>query len=121
MLEDRVIEVRGLEVDACIGVPDEERAIPQKLLLDLRFTSTEQPHEPDDEITWTIDYHDVVTRAELLVAKRPRKLIETLADELSAMLIREFPLAWVEVTVRKFILPRTEWVGVTVRRLKSGD
>jgi hypothetical protein len=51
-----------------------------------------------------------------IAADHPRKLIETLADELADRLIAEFSLRWIEVTIRKFILPQTDWVSVSVRR-----
>ena len=45
-----------------------------------------------------------------------RKLIETLADQLAAALLAEFSLRWIEITIRKFILPNAEWVSVSIRR-----
>jgi dihydroneopterin aldolase len=51
-----------------------------------------------------------------VVEERPRKLIESLVDEIAAEILEEFPLRWVEVAIRKFILPNTEWVAVSIRR-----
>ena len=51
-----------------------------------------------------------------MVGELPRKLIETLADEVATDLLKEFSLRWIEVTVRKFILPNAEWISVFVRR-----
>ena len=47
---------------------------------------------------------------------RPRKLIETLADDIAETILHEFGLRWIEVTIRKFILPNAEWVSVSTRR-----
>lgn len=116
MDSERIIEIRGLEVDVCVGVPEEERSTPQRLLLDLRFASVDQPCDLGDDITRTVDYHAVSLRVVALARERTRKLIETLADEMAAALLSEFRLRWIEITVRKFILPRTEWVAVSVRR-----
>lgn len=116
MDSERIIEISGLEVSARVGVPEEERSTPQRLLLDLRFASVDQPCDLGDDITRTVDYHAVSLRVVALARERPRKLIETLADEIAAALLSEFRLRWIEITVRKFILPRTEWVAVSVRR-----
>jgi hypothetical protein len=39
-----------------------------------------------------------------------------LVNEIAAEILEEFPLRWVEVVIRKFILPNTEWVAVSIRR-----
>lgn len=117
---ERIIEIKGLEVDTLVGVPAEERSSPQRLLLDLRFASLDQPDDLGDDITRTVDYHAVSLRVAALAAERPRKLIETLADDLAGALQGEFHLRWIEVSIRKFILPRTEWVSVSVRREANG-
>lgn len=116
MSVERVIEVRGLEVFARVGVPDEERAAPQRLLLDLRFAGKDQPGDLCDEIARTIDYNAVSIRAASIAGAEPRRLIETLAEDLAGALLGEFSLRWIGVTVRKFILPNTEWVSVSIRR-----
>jgi FolB domain-containing protein len=113
---ERVIGIEGLEVSAFIGVPEEERAIAQSLLLDLRFAAMIQPGELHDDISFTVDYDAVSRRVAEIVTERPRKLIETLADELTLTLLQEFSLRWIEITVRKFILPQTESVSVSMRR-----
>ncbi len=113
---ERIIGIRGLEVFARVGVPEEERALPQRLLVDLRFAAISQPTELHDDLALTVDYHAVSLRVAEIVAERPRNLIETLADELAGILLKEFQLRWIEIAIRKFILPKTEWVDVFVRR-----
>lgn len=121
MTGERIIGIKGLEVSACVGVPEEERARPQRLLLDLRFAALDQPSDLGDEISRTVDYHAVSLRVTEIVGERPRKLIETLSDELAAALLGEFSLRWIEVTIRKFILPNAEWVAVSTRREVDGN
>ena len=115
---ERIITIHGLSVLACVGVPDEERAEPQRLCFDLRFAALLQPETLNDDIIATVDYAVVSQRLVELVQMRARKLIETLADEIAAVLLAEFSLRWIELTLRKFILPNTEHVAVTVRREK---
>ena len=119
MSTERIISIQGLEVMAHVGVPEEERAVAQRLLIDLRFAALAQPEELHDDLTLTVDYHRVSLRASEISENRPRKLIETLGDDLATALLAEFHLRWIDVTIRKFILPKTEWVGVSVRRESS--
>jgi FolB domain-containing protein len=118
---ERIIGIQGLEVMARVGVSDAERAEPQRLLLDLRFAAVTHPERLNDELDQTVDYAAVTLRVSEIVAERPRKLIETLADDLSEILLQEFSLSWIEVTVRKFILPQTESVSVSTRRESNGE
>ncbi len=115
MSTERIIAIRGLEIMAHVGLPEEERAVAQRLLIDLQFAAKDQPESLHDDITQTIDYHAVSLRVEEISTACHRKLIERLADELAELLLIEFSLRWIEVTIRKFILPQTEWVGVSVR------
>ena len=116
---ERIIEIRGMEVFTHVGVPEEERLLPQRLLIDLRFAAKLQHLALNDDLEQTVDYAAVSLRVAAVAMERPRRLIETLADELSALLQKEFSLAWIEVTIRKFILPNTEWVSVSVKRMKT--
>lgn len=113
---ERIISIHGLEVMAKVGVPDEERGVSQRLLLDLRFAAILQPDSLDDDLALTVDYAAVSQRIIEIVSERPRRLIETLADEISERLLNEFSLCWIELSIRKFILPDVEWVAVNVTK-----
>ena len=116
MPSERVIEIRGLEVMARIGVPEEERSAPQRLLIDLRFAALDQPVDLKDEIAATVDYFELSRQVIAIAGERPRKLIETLGDELADQLMKSYPLRWIEITIRKFIMTDAEWVAVSIRR-----
>jgi dihydroneopterin aldolase len=113
------IEIRGLEIAAHIGVPDEERAAPQLLLVDLHLHPLRDFSRMPDAIDATVDYFAVTQRVLALADERPRQLLETLTDEIATTVLREFALRRVEVTVRKFILPNTECVAVHCTRERN--
>ncbi len=112
-----VILVSNLAVRASIGVPDAERAEPQRLLVSLALTPRRAFDAMGDEVAHTIDYAAVCERVKVLAAARARKLIETLASDVAEMILAEFACARVEVEVRKFILPETEHVAVRLTRI----
>ena len=113
------IEIRGLRIDTHIGVPETERAEPQQLLVDVLLRPLRSFARMPDEITATVDYFAVSQRITALAAERPRQLIERLADDIATEILREFAVDRIEVTVRKFILPNTEYVAVHCRRERN--
>jgi FolB domain-containing protein len=116
---ERIIEIRGLAVMAHVGVPEQERKYAQRLLIDLRFAAVKQPEKLQDDLALTVDYDALSRRVNEIVEESSYRLIETLADELISVLMKEFFLRWMELTIRKFILPQTEWVSVSVRSMKD--
>ncbi len=113
------ILIAGLRVETRIGVPNDERATAQEVEIDIRIQPARDFQEMGDDLSKTIDYAQVCERITQLAGERPRHLIETLADEVAAMIIAEFGARSVEVELRKFILPRTRHVAVRCMRSKS--
>lgn len=107
-----VIEIRRLKVLCHIGVPDEERAAPQEVLVTLKMTPEKTFGQMEDEIADTIDYAAVAVAVQALALAKPRKLIETLADDIYRFVATEYAVNRVEVSIEKFILPDTECVSV---------
>lgn len=115
---DRIF-VADLELFSHIGVPDAERAAPQRLTVNLCLVPRVCFSQLDDDITNTVDYFALTRRVRALASERPRKLIETLAQEMAVCCLEEFAVAWVEVELRKYILADTTYVSVRVQREKS--
>jgi phosphoglycolate phosphatase len=111
------IRINSLRVLARIGVPDEERAAPQKLSIDVVMESDFRGL--DDDLARTTDYAAVAAWLKAECARREVKLLETLAEELAAGLLEGFPqIRAVDLEVRKFVLPDTRDVSVRVRRAR---
>jgi dihydroneopterin aldolase len=117
---EECIIVSRLEVEACIGVTEAERAAGQRVTVSLWLAPEGGLRGLGDDLARTVDYAAVceVVRAE--TAARERRLIETLAEDLAGMLLRKFPLREVEIEVRKYVLPGVEYTGVRVRRTRDG-
>ncbi len=112
------IEIRRLKVSTCIGVPDEERAVPQELLVTVKIGVATGFAEMSDDISRTLDYAALAADLQQLAAARSHRLIETLAADIAGRVL-DSPIARsVEVMVEKFILPDTECVAVHLRREK---
>jgi len=110
------IFIESLELSSAIGVPDEERARPQRLTVSITLEPLRGFRELGDAIENAVDYASVTEFVKNLSAVRPRRLIETLADEIAGALLSHFPLRAVSVELRKFILPDTAFVAARVHR-----
>lgn len=112
------IEIRRLRVTTHIGVPDEERAVPQELRISLLIGVGRDFSGMGDRLGETLDYAALVDDLQVLAASRPRLLIETLAAEIADHVLSFALVTAVDVTVEKFILPATDCVAVRMRREK---
>jgi len=114
------ISIEKLRLWAHIGVPDEERARPQMLEATLGFKAPDVPAAAaDDDLARTVNYYDVAQKAKEIAAARPRRLIETLAEDLAKELMDTFHLPRIEVVLRKFILPDAEAVELRIERKRK--
>jgi dihydroneopterin aldolase len=114
-----IIRVVDLEVRVRIGVPAAERAKPQKLLISLTMevASLRRAAKADD-LAATVDYFAATERVKAVAARPPRKLIETLAENIADELLGAFPINTLTVEIKKFILRDARWVSVQIRRKK---
>ena len=110
------IVIQDLEVFYRVGVPDEERAEPQRLLLTLELDHDFTPAAKTDDLTKTIDYARLSCWLLAFGEGREWKLIETLAVELAEMILREFQPQRVRLEVKKFVLPEARFVSVRITR-----
>jgi len=116
MLSIDTITLCDLAVSFRVGVPDEERAQPQRLLITLELERDFTAAAAGDDLRQTIDYFAVSRRVLAFGEGQSWKLIESLAAELAAMVLKEFGAAAVTVEVRKFIVPEARYVSVRLRR-----
>jgi len=110
------IEIRRLRVSTRIGVPDEECAHAQTLWITVRMVPSQGFIGLADKLSHTIDYSAVARDIQSLASSKPRRLIETLAEETAACLLGRYPLQSVAITLEKHILPDTECVAVHLER-----
>jgi len=111
-----VIVIRDLEVFVRVGVPDEERSTPQRLLVTLVMEQDFRSAGQSDDLGDTIDYYAVTQRVMAFVEQRSWRLIEKLANDFATLVLTEFQPRRVEVEIKKFIIPETRYVAVRISR-----
>ena len=110
------IRIQELELMARVGVPDEERAQPQRVTISLVLQSPGSFGDLGDDLARTVDYAAVCEELRRFVLNRQDKLIETLAHEMAEHLLRNFALTRVELELRKFVLAETRYVAARATR-----
>jgi dihydroneopterin aldolase len=113
------IHIEQLEVSTRIGVPEKERAVPQRLTISISLWPYQQTRDLEDNIHHTVNYSAVAEETKSFVRNQSASLIETLAHRLATHLLKTFPIQKVTVEVRKFPLEDTKYVSVTVTRVAS--
>jgi FolB domain-containing protein len=110
------ITISDLEVFYCVGVPDEERAKPQRLLLTVEMEQDFKSAAAEDDLGETVDYFAVSERLREFGNGVHWKLIETLAVDIAQMILNDFSPHSVTVEVKKFIIPQAAYVSTRVTR-----
>lgn len=115
------IHIHQLELAASVGVPEKERAAPQRLTASITLWPLQKPDELHDDIAKTVNYSKVCEETKKFMLGRSDKLIETLADRLAAHLLRSFLIQKIEIELRKFVLADADYVSVMVTRSRLPD
>lgn len=110
------ITLCDVEVKYHVGVPDEERAVAQRLLLTVELFCDFAPAAGSDDLAATVDYFAVYQELQRFGEGKSWKLIEKLAVDLADMILRKYRATRVAVEVKKFILPGAKYVSARVER-----
>ena len=117
---DDIIFLRGLECHCVIGFIDWERRVQQKVVLDLEFPTNCTGAAASDEVSDTVDYKRVAKRVLTWVGESQFQLIETLAHRLALLLLEEFALEWVRVSLNKpGAIRHSRDIGVSIERRRA--
>jgi dihydroneopterin aldolase len=114
------IRVEQLEIFARVGVTENEISKPQRLTVTITVWLNEPFEKLEDDITRTVNYSVIAVAAREFADEHPCKLVETLAAQMAAHLLRTFAVARVRIELHKFVLPDAEHVAVVLTRAASG-
>jgi dihydroneopterin aldolase len=109
--------IEGLEIDALIGIYDWERRIRQTLRFDLEMGFDNRRPAASDDIADTLNYKAVSKRIEQFVRESDFGLVETLAERIAEIVLREFNVRWLRLKLSKPGAVRgARAVGVIIER-----
>ena len=110
-----------LEIFARIGVPEAERAAPQRLIANITLWPVRDLRDLNDDIEQTANYSTLADEAKTFAAETSCKLLETLTHRLAEHLLKNFAIRQITLELRKFPLPNAQYVSVTVTRVAAEE
>ena len=115
------IFITALATEAVIGIYDWEREVKQKVEIDLEVWMDLSAAGTSDAIEDTLNYKSVAKRVLAFVEASRYQLVEALASEIARVILEEFKVARVRVTVHKpGAIRHSKDVGVIVERGAGG-
>ena len=115
-----IIFIRDLRIDTVIGIYDWERAIKQTIHLDLEMGTDIARAAATDHIDDTLNYKAVSKRVIAFVEESSFQLVETLAERIVELVLSEFDVSWMRLTLNKGGAVRgAKGVGVIIERSKG--
>jgi dihydroneopterin aldolase len=116
------IFLRDLEINATIGIFEWEKRIKQKVRIDLEMATDIAMAAASDAIEDTLDYKAISKRVIQFVEESRYELIETLIEKVSEIILKEFNISWVRLTISKPGAVRgSRDVGITIERGERTD
>ena len=118
---DRVF-IEGLEIEALIGIYDWERRVRQPLVFDIEMAFDNRRPAASDRIEDTLDYKAVSKRVIAYVEHSGFGLVETLAERVAELILREFAVSWLRLKLSKPGAVRgARAVGVVIERSRPAS
>ena len=109
--------ISELQIAAVIGVHPWEREVRQTLSLDLEMAADISTPARTDDVHDALDYQAVAERVTTLVEGSSFQLLETLAERVAELVLKEFAVSWLRLRVSKpGALPNANAVGVVIER-----
>ncbi|HET9105616.1 MAG TPA: dihydroneopterin aldolase [Steroidobacteraceae bacterium] len=116
---DRIF-LRGLTAECIIGFIDWERRVKQTVVVDLELPVDCRRASGSDDVADTVDYKRVAKRVLAYIEDSEFKLVETLAHRLALLLLEEFGLEWVRISLNKpGAIRSSRDVGVLIERSRA--
>jgi dihydroneopterin aldolase len=112
------ITIVDLEVFWCVGVTEEERAKPQRLLLTVDMSLDFSSAAVSDRIEKTINYQTVAEDLLKFGDGRSWKLLEKLADNIADRILDEYKPQGVMVELKKFSVPQAKFISVSMGKTR---
>ena len=113
--------INDLRIETIIGIYDWERKVKQTISLDLELGTDIRKSAETDAIEDTLNYKAVAKRLIAFVGDSEYQLVETLAEKIAEIVLAEFEVPWLKLTVHKPGAVRgSRDVGVIIERGNRG-
>ena len=112
-----IVFIRDLQIETVIGIYDWERKVRQIISLDIDMATDIQKAASSDNIDDTLSYKTVAKRLIAFIEESEFELVEALAEKVCAIILEEFDVPWVRLSLSKPGAVRgSRSVGVIIER-----
>jgi dihydroneopterin aldolase len=112
-----IIFLRELKIDTLIGVYEWEKRVPQTLQIDLEIALPNSRACQTDNINDALDYAEVAQHIQIVLSEGHYSLLETLAEHIAQIILKDFNAPWVKVSVAKpQAIRNCKMVGISIER-----
>ena len=112
-----IVYIKQLEIETIIGINDWERKVRQKVCIDLEMATDIREAGKTDSIDDTLNYKTIAKRIIQFVESSKFLLIEALAENVAAIILEEFQVPWLKLTLSKpGAIRGSRDVGVIIER-----
>ncbi|WP_461482315.1 dihydroneopterin aldolase [Porticoccus sp.] len=112
-----IVYIRDLRIDTIIGIFDWEREVRQTVSLDLEMGTDIRRAASSEDIQYALDYKAVSHRLLEFIGNSEFLLVETMAEQVAALILNEFQVPWLRLRIGKpGAISQAEDVGVIIER-----
>lgn len=112
-----IIYIHGIECECVIGVWKWEKAITQKLIIDIDLATDITQSAKTDDLKDTLNYKDISDRVIAYAKENQFDLIETLIERISEVILSEFDVPWLRIKLDKGgAVKNVKHVGILIER-----
>ena len=96
-----IVFLHGLKVETTIGIFAWEREIKQTVILDLELGTDIARAAHSDRIEDTLNYKELSKRIAQFTGAAQFQLVETLAEQVATLVLKEFEVSWLRLRINK--------------------
>jgi dihydroneopterin aldolase len=112
-----IVYIRDLSIETIIGIYDWEREVKQTVSLDLEMAHDIRKAAATDDIQYALNYKSIAKRLIAFIEQSEFLLVESMAEEVAAIVLNEFSVPWLKLRVSKpGALRGSKDVGIIIQR-----
>ena len=99
-MEDKV-SIKGIKLNCNLGIDDLERSEKQIISIDVEMFLNVKKAAKLDDVKYTVNYSEVYKKVKSLAENNSFKLLETLAEKIAQLILKNFKVKKVTIIIRK--------------------
>ncbi len=113
----RHVFITNLALDALIGVYEHEKIDPQKIIINIDLTVSEDKDDIDDKLIGVVCYETIVNKIKTIIAAGHVNLVETLAEQFAEACLEDSRVIATRIRLEKpEAISEAASVGIEIER-----